>query len=63
MSNFEKQYGEFRLSTEQCESLRRLADPRLHLPRTEDRVIVESVIVEDGERRVIKKEEQCAKLV
>ena len=63
MSDFQKQYDEFRLSTEQCESLRRLADPKLYLPPTEDRVIVETVIVEDGERRVIKKEEQCAKLV
>jgi len=63
MSEFAKKYDQFRLTTEQCENLRRLADPRLHLPRTVDRVIVETVIVEDGERRVIKQEEQGAKLV
>ena len=63
MTNFAKQYDQFRLTTEQCETLRRLADPRLHLPRIADLVIVETVIVEDGERRIIKKEEQSAKLV
>lgn len=63
MSELAKQYDQFRLTTEQCENLRRLADPRLHLPRMADRVIVETVIIEDGERRVIKKEEQSAKLV
>lgn len=63
MSEFEKQYDEFRLSTEQCENLRRLADLGSYLQKAEDRVIVETVIVEDGQRRVIKKEEQCAELV
>jgi hypothetical protein len=63
MSEFEKQYNQFQLTAEQCDNLRRLADPRLYLPRTANRVIVETVIIENGERRVIKKEEQGAELV
>ena len=63
MSELAKQYDQFGLTTEQCEDLRRLADPQLYLPRTAERLIVETIIVEDGERRVIKKEEQNAKLV
>lgn len=63
MPEFEKQYDRFLLTTEKCNNLRWLADPRLHLPRATDRVLVETVIVENGERRVVKQEEQNAKLV
>jgi hypothetical protein len=63
MSEFEKLYEQFQISAEKFDNLQRLADPRQHLPRVTDRVIVETVIVENGERRVIKKDEQDAKLV
>lgn len=63
MPGFEKQYDRFLLTTEKCDNLRRLADPRQHLPYSTDRVLVETVIVENGERRVVKQEERNAKLV
>lgn len=63
MSTFKKQYDQFQLSPKQCDDLQQLADPRLHLPRTTDRLIVETILIEDGERRVVKKEEQGAQLV
>jgi hypothetical protein len=63
MSEFEKLYDQFQITAEKCNNLRWFAEPRLYLPRVTDRVIVETVIVENGERRIIKKEEQGAKLV
>jgi len=63
VSEFENKYGQFQLTPEKCDSLRWLADPRSHLPHPRDRVIVETVIVEHGERRTVKREEQDAKLV
>jgi len=63
MPEFEKQYELFLLTTEKCDNLRWLADSRLDLPRTTDRVLIETVIVDNGERRVLKQEEQYAKLV
>lgn len=63
MSEFAKQYAQFRLTTEQCENLRRFAEPGLYLTRMADCVIIETVIIENGERRVIKKEELSVKLV
>lgn len=63
MANYEKLYDQFQLTTEQRESLLHLASPPLHIPPKMDRLIVETVIVEGGERRIIKKEELGAKLV
>jgi len=63
MSEFGKQYDQFHITAENCDDLRRLACLTLHLPRAMDRVVVETVIVENGERRIVKKEEQRAKLV
>lgn len=63
MTDFDQLYDRFEISIEKSDSLRRLAEPPLHLPRPKDRVIVETVIVENGERRTITKEEQGAKLV
>jgi hypothetical protein len=63
MSEFEKLYDQFQITTENCSSLRRLAEPALHLLRPAERVVVETVIVENGQRRIVKKEEQGAKLV
>lgn len=63
MPNFEQRYDRFQISPEKGGSLRLLAEPPLHLPPSTDRVIVETVIVENGERRIVSKEEQGAKLV
>lgn len=63
MSEFGKQYDQFLIRAENCDDLRRLACFTLHLPRATDCVVVETVIVENGERRIVKKEEQHAKLV
>lgn len=63
MPDFEKQYDRFQVTAEKCDSLRRLADSGLLLPRATDRVVFETVIVEDGERRIVKREEKGAKLV
>ena len=63
MLTYEKLYEQFDLTPDQCEGLRRLAElPFRALPKL-DRFIVETVIVEGGERRVVKKEEQGAQLV
>lgn len=63
MSDFETLFDRFQITAEKGGSLRRLAEPPLHLHRPTDRVIVETVIVENGERRIVRKEEQGAKLV
>lgn len=63
MPNFEQLYDQFQISDTTGDSLRRLANPPLQLLRPTDRVIVETVIVENGERRIVGKEEQDAKLV
>ena len=63
MPDFHQLYDRFQISATTGASLRGLAEPPLHLPRPTDRVIVETVIVENGERRIVGKEEQGAKLV
>lgn len=62
MSEFEKLYEEFHISTEHGETLKRLADLAPH-NHSSGRIVVETVIVEHGERRIVKKEERSAKLV
>jgi hypothetical protein len=59
MSNFEKLYDCFQITSE-GDNLRRLAEPAIHLRRSQERVIVETIIVEHGERRVVKTEAQGA---
>lgn len=63
MAEYEMRYAQFGLAPEQRESLRRLGEPPLHIPPRLERLIVETIIVEGGERRVVKEEEQDAKLV
>jgi len=63
MSDFEKRYERFKITAKEGDSLRGLAEPALHLRRSPDRVIIETVVVEDGERRVVKTEVQSAQLV
>ena len=63
MPDFDKLYDCFKITAKEGDSLRRLAEPALHLRRSPDRVIVETVVVEDGERRIVKTEVQTAQLV
>lgn len=63
MIEFEALYDQFQITAEKCDNLRWLADPKLHFSNTTDRVVVETIIVENGERRILRKEEQSAKLV
>ena len=58
MPDFDQLYDQFQISATTGASLRRLAESPLHLPRLTDRVIVEN-----GESRIVGKEEQGAKLV
>ena len=63
MPDFDQLYDRFQISATTGASLLRLAESSPHLPRLTDRVIVETVIVENGESRILGKEEQGAKLV
>ncbi len=63
MHDFDQLNDRFQITVTTGDSLRRLAEPPLDLPRLTDSVIVETVIVENGERRIVGKEEQGAKLV
>jgi len=63
MSDFEKRYERFKITAKEADNLRRLAEPALHLRRAPNRVIVETVVIEDGDRRVVKTEVQSAQLV
>ena len=63
MPKFETLYDQFQITAEKCDNLRWLADPKLHFSSATNRVVVETVIVENGERRIVNKEEQDAKLV
>ena len=60
---YEKLYEQFQLTPSQRENLRSLTDSPFREAPKLDRFIVETVIVEGGERRIISKEEQSAKLV
>lgn len=63
MTNFEAQFERFHISPEQLEHLRELTrKPPDHLGAT-NHVVVETVLVEGGERRVLRKENCDAKLV
>lgn len=63
MSDFETRYELFKITAENGDSLRRLAEPALHLRRSPRHVIVETVVVQDGERKVIMTEVKSGQLV
>lgn len=63
MSEFEKQFEAFNLSTEKVEQLRGLAVADFSFPKRAEKVVVETVLIEDGDRKVIKSEALGAKLV
>lgn len=56
MTDFDKLYDCFEIMQKGKDSLRRLAEPEWHIRRSPGQIIVETVVVEDGERRVIKTE-------
>jgi hypothetical protein len=63
MSEFEKQFEAFNLSTERADQLRGLAVSDFLFPKRAGSVVVETVLIKDGDRRVIKSETLSAKLV
>jgi hypothetical protein len=63
MSEFEKQFEAFNLSTEKAEQLKDLAVADLAFPKRAKTIVVETVLIEDGERKVIKSEALGAILV
>ena len=63
MSEFEKQFEAFNLSTEKAEQLKGLAIADFSFPKRAKTVVVETVLIEDGNRKVIKSEALGAKLV
>jgi hypothetical protein len=63
MSSFKEQFDMFQLTSAKCKYLQHLAESNPYLLQSGVRVLVETVVVDEGERRVIKKEEQGAKLV
>ena len=63
MTAYEKLYDQFLLTSDKREGLLSLSELLFYTPPKMGRLIVETVIVENGERLIIKKEEQSAKLV
>ena len=63
MSEFEKQFEAFNLSTEKAEQLKGLAITDFSFPKRAKTVVVETVLIEDGNRKIIKSEALGAKLV
>ena len=63
MSEFEKQFEAFNLSAEKAERLKGLAIADFSFPKRAETVVVETVLIEDGDRKVIKSEALGAKLV
>lgn len=63
MPDIEGKYELFQLSDELCEHLRQLSDSHFPFSTLVNRIVVETVVVENGERTTVRKEEQDAKLV
>ena len=63
MSEFEKQFEAFNLSTEKAELLKGLAISDFSFPKRAETVVFETVLIKDGNRTVVKSEALGAKLV
>lgn len=63
MSGFERQFEAFNLSAEKAEQLKGLAITDFAFAKRAETVVVETVLIEDGDRKVIKSETLGAKLV
>ncbi|MFH1079590.1 MAG: hypothetical protein V1766_04930 [Pseudomonadota bacterium] len=60
MEDIYEKYKLFQLGEELRQHLLRLSDSKFPLQQPQTRVVVETLIMENGERRVISKEEQDA---
>lgn len=63
MSEFEKLYDRFKITADNCDNLRRLGELAPNFRRHSEHFVIKTVIVENGERRIINKERYNAKLV
>lgn len=63
MADYNRMYDQFFLDCGQVEQLRHLSEHAEQSSQKKDRLIVETVIIEHGRRRVIRREEQGAELV
>jgi hypothetical protein len=63
MSEFETQYDAFNLTEKLAEQLKALSTPTWNQVEASRRVVVETVVVQEGNRRVINEEITHAKLV
>lgn len=63
MSEFETHYGAFNLTEKLAEQLKALSTPTCSQVETSRRVVVETVVVQEGNRLVINQEITHAKLV
>jgi hypothetical protein len=63
MPDIEGKYELFQLNNELREHLRQLSDSHFPFSTSRNRIVVETVVVENGERTIVRKEEQDAKLV
>lgn len=63
MSEFQRRFAAFNLPAENVERLKGLAFADFSFPKRAETVIVETVLIENGDRKVIKSEALGAKLV
>ena len=63
MSEFERQFAAFNLLPERAEQLKGLAATNFSFAKRAETIVVETVLIEDGDRQVIKSEALSAKLV
>lgn len=62
MTDFEKNFQAFQLMPETIQALKKLSEVHDAFPRDQS-VLVETVLIEDGQRQIIKSESLDAKLV
>ncbi len=63
MSEFERRFEAFNLSAEKAAQLKALAVVDFSFPRRAETLVLETVLIEEGERKVIKSEALGAQLV
>lgn len=63
MSDFEKMFEAFNISTELADKLKEVATVDFSLTKRTARVSVETILIKNGDRKVVKSEVLSAKLV
>ncbi len=63
MPDFEKQFDAFNLSTENLDEFKRLRRMPFTFTKPANAFVIETVLIDDGKRTVIKTETQNAELV